>query len=98
MSQTGLSLRGKFSNEYVSRIEKNKPILIEEFISTFCKALNCTRNEFFGIKEHIDDTFIEHELYKRLIKAIGVLPPERQVEEIMKIEVSAKSILKNITK
>ena len=53
MSQTGLSLKGKFSNEYVSQIEKNKPIVIEEFISTFCKALNCTRNEFFGIKEGV---------------------------------------------
>lgn len=98
MSQTGLSLKVKLSDECVSQIKNNKPILIEEFISTFCKALNCTRNEFFGIKEHVDDTFIEHELHKRLIKAIGVLSPERQVEEIMKIEISAKSILKNITK
>lgn len=98
MSQTGLSLKVKLSDECVSQIKNNKPILIEEFISTFCKALNCTRNEFFGIKEHVDDTFIEHELHKRLINAIGVLSPERQVEEIMKIEISAKSILKNITK
>ena len=98
MSQTGLSLKVKLSDECVSQIKNNKPILIEEFISTFCEALNCTRNEFFGIKEHVDDTFIEHELHKRLIKAIGVLSPERQVEEIMKIEISAKSILKNITK
>ena len=94
MSQTGLSLKGKFSDEYVSQIEKNKPILIEEFISTFCKALNCTQNELFGIKEPFDDTFIDHELHKRLIKAIAVLPPERQMEEIMKIEISAELISK----
>ena len=96
MSQTELCSRVGLSNAYVSQIENDIRRLNQDNIGIFCKALNCNQTELLADEDApTTETTINHELHQRLIDAISELSPERQLEEIMKIEISADIIKKN---
>ena len=87
MTMTELSHRVGFSTSHVSLIEKNERRLNQDTIKIFCKVLNCTHNELFGIKGVEDDNAkINPDLHQRLFDAISKLSPDRQLEEIEVLE------------
>ena len=83
------------SDPQISEIERGLKRINQDSIPIFCEILGCTPNDIFGYSDNNNDEIINPDLHQRLIDAIAVLSPDRQLEEIMKIEVSADIIKKN---